>query len=625
MCGIFGVLYRDRETLPEADRIKASVDSISHRGPDSDGFFATVGVALGHTRLSLLDLSDRGRQPMWDPHDRYCLVYNGEIYNFLGLKQSLESRGCRFQTTTDTEVLLQSLIVDGIDDTLARIEGMFAFAFYDKAAGTLLLVRDRFGIKPLFVYEDDTKLVFASEIKAMRPWVDLAPNASQITSSLLGFGGPTRGSCFYQGVRIIEPGGKVTAAPRERAIYERYFRVTDLIDVEETARLDTLPSEKMVDELADLLERSVKLMLFADAPVGALCSGGVDSSVLMAIAARHHDNLAIFHADVLGPGSEYTAARELSRHLGLDLKKIDVVDQDFIDELPRVMHHYGHPFDYHPNSVPFYMVARLVREWGVKAVLSGEGADECFLGYPWIAQEPFLQAYAKAIGRAKALVRRIPMIGKYMSAGDSPGDQAMVSMLNGFERELEIQQIDTDWTRMTKTKPTLNTRTLHWLSYHLRTTLHRNDALGMAASIEARFPYLDETVTRAAVNLPHRAKIRFSPRTWERSHPLLRDKWVLRKVADRYLPKALSRRKKLGFPVNAYDRLRISNSYFNSSFVTDLYGMSGQVVEHLMDASTQDEKVKLLLLDVWGEVCVREKGQDEMLSKLRRHLTIEKI
>jgi asparagine synthase (glutamine-hydrolysing) len=625
MCGIFGVALRNTAELPDAKRMAASTAALAHRGPDGNGIHVEAGIGLAHTRLSLLDLSERGRQPFWDPEGRYCLVYNGEVYNFRELRQELEAQGVVFRSGTDTEVVLHSLIRWGAEDALGRLCGMFALALYDRAQRQLLLARDRFGIKPLCVYEDDRALVFASEIKAMRPWVELEGDPFPISAYLLGFGGPTRDRCFYRGVRIVPPGSIVRLELGGAARFSSFTTLPDLIDVEQEEELRALEPRQVVDRLDELLQDSVRRMLFADAPVGALCSGGVDSSLIMALAARQHSNLAIFHADVVGPVSEYEAARALAEHLKLDLRTVAVHDQDFLDGIPEVTHHYDHPFVYHPNSVPFLAVAKLVRESRVKAVLSGEGADECFLGYQPIAQEPVVRFMGRQAARLRRLAESIPGVGKLL--GESIGEDLVpvTGMLSRFERELERTAFEKEYVERRRKRLDWNVRTLLWLGYHLRTTLHRNDCLGMAAGIEARFPILDERITKFAVNLPHPYKIRFSPGTWEKAHPFFRDKWVLRMVADRYIPKQLSRRKKMGFHVTAFERMKIGvDSIGSDGFVARFFELDRSRLEALVAGASQRLRVRLLLLEVWGRVCLGSEDVALASEDLRRHVSVER-
>jgi asparagine synthase (glutamine-hydrolysing) len=456
----------------------------------------------------------------------------------------------------------------------------------------------------------------------MKPWIDLEANPFPISAYLLGFGGPTKDRCFYRNVRIVAPGEICRLDLGGQSESSSFTTLPDLIDVHAEDELRSLGPQQVVDRLDELIEDAVRRMLFADAPVGALCSGGVDSSLIMAVAARQHSDLAIFHADVVGPESEVEAARALADHLRLDLLRVAVHDQDFIDRIPEVTYHYDHPFFYHPNSVPFLAVAKLVRENRVKAVLSGEGADECFLGYQPIAQEPVLVFLDRQAARVRRLAERIPGLGKLVERFRSEDLDPVVGMLSGLEREAERIAFEEEYAKRRGRELDWNVRSLLWLGYHLRTTLHRNDCLGMAAGIEARFPILDERITRFAVNLPHAYKIRFSPRTWERAHPFFRDKWALRMVADRYIPRHLSRRKKLGFHVTAFDRMEIRAGYFGSDgFVAQLLDLDRPRLQTLVASASQRLRARLLLLEVWGRVCLRNQDASLASEELRRHIS----
>jgi asparagine synthase (glutamine-hydrolysing) len=623
MCGFFGVYYPDPSLKPPEERLRATVQLLRHRGPDADGIYVGKGIGLAHTRLSLVDLNPRSNQPFWDETGRYVLVFNGEIYNFDDLRSTLEQRGVRFHTTSDTEVLLYALIHNEPRTILPHLGGMFAFAFYDTKEETLLLARDRFGMKPLYLYDDGRLLAFASEVKAFRPWVDLVPDPFSITSYLLGFGGPTKGFTFYKHVKAIAPGEFVQirrGAPVRRATF---FSMPDFWDRTEIEALDRLAPKAMVDRMEQLMWESVKRHMFADSAVGAFCSGGVDSSLIMAMAAKQHNNLAIFHANVVGPWSEYGAARTLSQHLRLDLKVVDVQEQDFIDCMPEVMRQYEHPFTYHPNCAPFMLVSRLVRAHGVKGMLSGEGSDELFLGYPWLGRERVVNAYYALGARLRSLINGIPAIGKILWPDDGPGKQVVRDLMNrcevaedeGHAREVRAAiapgQISYE-----------NLKTIDYLNYHLRTLLHRNDCLGMEASIEARFPFLDHDVARTAVNMPARYKLRFSPTVFEKAHPWVRDKWVVRRVADRWIPKELSQRIKIGFWTTAFQRMRVAPAYFDGSLVRDLFEVSPSQMRLVLDAADQDLILRLLHLDVWAHVCLRDLPLDTSARKLREHLTI---
>ena len=634
MCGIFGVVLHKTECYPPEHCLKETAALLEHRGPDGFGIHSEPGIGLVHTRLSLLDLSARSNQPFWDEQRHYCLLYNGEIYNFKDLRAELQHCGVQFKTNSDTEVLLESLLNWGVEATVTKLEGMFAFGLYDSVEKSLLLARDRFGIKPLFIYDSGDVFIFASEVKAMRPWVRLEPDVLSISGYLYGFSGPTKGFTFYKGVKFLDPGGLVRIRFGGRAEYDSFSTLGDFVDQGEMDRLGQMGTEQLVDAVDEALNESVQSQLVADAPVGALCSGGIDSSVIMAIAARYHKDLAIFHANVVGPVSEYDAALRLAKHLKLDLKAVEVHDQDFIDEIPEVTEYFGHPFYPCPHSVPYLMVSKLVRRHNVKAVLSGEGADEYFLGYGYLSPDIRKWLNLRTIlSSIKRLIKPPANAGKfkylgpaYVNGGDPNTDCGLVAALhNRFEvvgEALELRTSMPDQNGNGKYKSAL--KSLDLLHYNLRSLLHRNDSMGMAASIEARFPFLDSRLAKLAINMPYNLKIRFSPTTLDQSHYFFRDKWILRKVADRYLPLELSHRQKKPFPINAYapQRLGIASNYFRKSFIPELFNLSANEIQHLVDNASHNLKWKLLLLDVWAHISLHNLPNQPILAKLREHLSV---
>ena len=616
MCGIFGILQHRPGVTPDPERLERTARLLDHRGPDHHAVFADDGIGLAQTRLALVDLNARSNQPFWNRTGRYCLVYNGEIYNFRELRAELEAAGIAFRTTSDTEVLLEALVHRGLDDTLLRLEGMFAFALYDAREGSLVLARDRFGIKPLYVYDDEDAFVFGSEVPALRPWIPFEADTFSISAYLQGFGGPTSGVSFYKNVRIVAPGTVVTVRRGGRSHARAFWRMEDFWDPHEAERLRTMKPGRIVDEVEERLVESVRMQLLADAPVGVLSSGGVDSSLITAIAARLHGNLAVFHADVVGPFSEHAAAAALARHLKLDLKTVSVVDADSLDTLPEIALRYGHPFTYHPSCVPFLMVARLVRDNGVKGILSGEGSDESYIGYPWLIFDLrafLLQAPRKLLNRALARPDA-EMVGERMAV--------VRGLHNRFEVDVEQQQIRTELTRRMGRAPAASELvTLYQLGYNLRTLLHRNDSLGMAASIEARFPFLDTRLVRLAVNMPYRLKVRPSATALDRGHLFLRDKWVLRKVAARYLPPSLAQRTKAGFGFGAAAHMHIAPEFFDQSFVAELFQLGTQEIRHMVAHATHELRLRLLHLDVWGRICLEGAPTEDVRIRLQKHVT----
>lgn len=307
--------------------------------------------------------------------------------------------------------------------------------------------------------------------------------------------------------------------------------------------------------------------------------------------------------------------------------------------MPEVIAHYGYPFTFHPNSVPFLMVSRLAQNNGIKATLTGEGSDECYIGYTSAIfnLRNFIQGLpARGCHTlptlVKLLLRRnfrdlystVQSLASETSRPFKPAALVPVTSLQyRFERELEYEEICEQIRRRThKAVEDKQVKSLDLMSYLLRTLLHRNDCLGMAASIEARFPFLDSRLVKLAINMPYRYKVRFSPSVVEREHLFLRDKWVLRKVAERYLPAALSQRKKRGFPINAHARMEIAGEFFVNSFVADLFDLDRRATRYLVEHAGRELKRRLLHLDVWAHVCLHNAPRNAICAKLRKHVRI---
>ena len=625
MCGIFGVLHHNSDRVPEELRLDKSAQLLKHRGPDFSGIHREPGLGLVHTRLSLLDLQPRSNQPFWDSHNRYALVYNGEIYNFLEIKQVLEHRGYIFRTTSDTETLLYSLIADGVQKTVLKLEGMFAFALYDKVERTLLLARDRFGMKPLFIYETEDSFLFSSEIQAMRPWLPFNPDMFSISSFLFGFGGPTKGHTFFHNIKSLPPGTILRIRTGHKSQNTLFFSMSEFWDQTQAETLNNLKPQAIVDQVEDLLLESVRnQLLVADVPVGALCSGGVDSSLLMAMAVKFHSNLAIFHANIVGQNSEREAAACLAQHLGLELKTVDVSDEDFLNGLPDVIHHFGHPYYECPQAIPVRLVSQLINHHQVKAVLSGEGSDECYLGYEWVIPNvKNWRQYIKDHVKKFIHLAGIPLFDK--KQGNADIHTLMRGLYNRFEMDLDKEEIDNHLESEVDSRLHKGAaQSLELLNYGLRGLLHRNDSMGMSASVESRFPFLDTTLVKYAVNVPYKYKVRFSPLFNDPKHPLYCDKWIIREVAKRYLPKSLSHRVKKPFPVDAYNRLNVSAGFFHESFVSEFFSLTSRQEAHLARqiSHSQTLRIKFVQLEIWAMTFLMNESKESILGKIQKNISV---
>ena len=623
MCGIFGVILAEPSQIPDHKKVAQSTQSLHHRGPDASVTHCAPGVGLGHTRLSFVDVDARSDQPFWDVTRRYVLVFNGEIYNFRQLRTELESEGATFHTTSDTEVLLEILLRRETVQALNALEGMFAFALYDTLERTLLLARDRFGMKPLFIYDGGGSFIFASEVKAMRPWFSPRADRFMVGAYLLNFRGPTSGHTFLDDITAVAPGQMILRRAGQAPEVRAFTRLEGFMTPDALHDYGHKSSTEIVDHIDELLVDSVKAHLLADVPVGAFCSGGVDSSLLMAMAAREHNNLAIFHANVKGRWSEFDAASELASHLGLDMKSVDVEEQDFIDFIPRTIAHFEQPFADRPNCVPMMRVAELARHHGVKGLLSGEGSDECFLGYPWLGRKKLTDAYYSVGEKLGSIVRKIPGIGEILAPlADDSANHAR-ELMTRSEIISDSVRIQAAVSSMTWQGASIHHAwTLEYLHHHLRILLHRNYTMGMAGSIESRFPFLDHKVVRAAVNMPGNFKLRRDLMTLDKAHPFVRDKWVVREVAGRYMPKSLSQRNKFGFWTTVFDRIRIDPRYFHKSWIGGLIGLTDSQIDTMIATSKPRFHLRLLHLDMWGRICIEEQSEADNVARLRRFVSI---
>jgi asparagine synthase (glutamine-hydrolysing) len=624
MCGVVGI-FRPEGTKVAEDELQSMLDRISYRGPDASGLYTADGIGLGHVRLAIQDLSSLADQPMVSRSKRFVLTYNGEIYNVRELQGELKRKGVMLKSTGDTEALLEYLATFGVAATLSNIEGMFAFALWDRQERSVTLARDRHGIKPLY-YTTGPKgeLRFASEMKSLissQPEPDLCT----INAILLGLGGTWGEPTVFRGVRHVCAGEWLVFRQDAKVKRHIFFHINQFVDRCLHDELDQLSKDEVVEKVANAMQKSVSLHLVSDAPVGALVSGGVDSSLVTAIAAQDYPNLRLYHANVISD-SETLAAKQLAKTIGLELQHVAVTDEDVLDYTAIATYHYEMPMGYHFGScVPFYMVSNLAAKDGVKVILTGEGSDEYFLGYPIYAIRSYLLRYHQVLGFIQNILHRLPAIGNLLwpRMKADPANHLRNLM---FRYELEERRGSSaealNFIR-NKTELDLRIMCLDMVIGNVRTLLHRNDRLAMAWGLESRFPFLGYALARIAVNLPSRYKVCKVLRFGDWRHPFISDKWIIRKIAERYVGQSLSHRAKFGFRSTFYRRLKIDKSYFRGGFMAEYYGLNSRAIDHLFDTGTQDWLAQILLLEVWGQIFPLGRNVDVTREHLRRYITID--
>ncbi len=621
MCGICGKLNFDREAPVSSELLRRMTRIMEHRGPDDAGHYIAGPVALGHRRLSIIDLTT-GTQPMSNEDETIWIVFNGEIYNFVALRQELIKRGHRFKSSSDTEVIVH-LYEEFGDDCIGQLQGMFAFALWDARRQRLLLARDRVGIKPLYYCVTDTSLVFASEIKSILE--------DHTIERRLDLGAIDRFFGYYyvpgestplRGVRKLKPGHYLTVEDG-RVAEMAYW---DLKFGSEHAHLGL---DEAADALRSLLSDTVKSHMISDVPVGILLSGGVDSTGMLHFAAEHASGP--LHSFTLGfSGSDVPDERPYARlaaeRFGSVHHETTLSAEVFGDFLPSYVWHMEELIC-EPPAIALHCVARLARETGVKVLLSGEGGDEAFAGYPEYRNLRALETLKTIAGPLKGLLsvgfgaleyagwrrgahyralvgRRFP--DYYLSRTATPEtpfnrarqalygpellEQAARSPFDAPTRALLESVADQDLlNRM------LYVDTKSWLPDDL---LVKADKMTMAASVELRVPLLDHRVLEFAASLRTRHKA-FG---WSM-------KRILKRALGPTIPAEILRRKKAGFPV-PYDRwmrheLRdyIHDSLFAADSFASRYLRTAEVRRLLEDqrrgAGTSKEVFSLLVLELW--------------------------
>ncbi len=586
MCGIAGLIRFDADLGREALEAHAGrmADAITHRGPDGRGCWSDprAGVALSHRRLSILDLSDAGAQPMQSHGGRFTVVFNGEVYNHGELRAALPGRAWRGHS--DTEVLLEAVAAWGLEEALRRAVGMFALALWDGDERTLSLARDRMGEKPLYYGTIPGALVFGSELKALRAAPGWQGEVDRVALDDFMRHGCVHGPrSIYRNVRKL-PAGTALRVPLDDAPKVTSLAPSpwwSLLRVVERGAPPPVDDREAIDRLEALLAQAIAGQRVADVPVGAFLSGGIDSSTLVALMrAGGGGAVKTFSIGFHEPEfNEAPYARKVAEHLGTDHTELYVTLDEAREVIPALPEMYDEPFS-DPSQLPTLLVAKLARRQ-VTVSLSGDGGDELFGGYSrypmaerlWRALGPVPRAARAGAAVAMrsvpvsawdALGRALPRRMRVASTGDKVYKLAGVV---GARSGLEVYDLMLAHHReptpvvLGVDEPTRVGAHPFWggAGRHIYEDMMLSDALGylpdvilvkvdratMAVSLEARAPYLDHRVVEFAFNLPMRFKVRDR-----------QSKWLLRRVLDRHVPRALIERPKMGFnvPIDAWLR-----------------------------------------------------------------------
>lgn len=587
MCGVCGVWQRPSASRELLEQLATKMATrLSHRGPDDGGVYADaeVGIAMGHRRLSVVDLSPQGHQPMYSASGRYVISYNGEIYNHRQVRAELHSLGYSFRGHSDTEVVIGAIEQWGLENSLSRFIGMFAITLWDRKDRTLSLARDRLGIKPLYYGWVGSQFVFASELKALT----LLPNFTRTVDRdalglLLEHGYIPAPHSIYQGIYKLPPGTwlrvdqntahNASAAARLNEHISPYWSAREVVEAGASQRLD-LRDSNATDELDRLLRSAVALRMEADVPLGAFLSGGVDSSTVVALMQTQSSQpVKTFSIGFEEHRfDEAPHARAVAKHLGTDHHELYVTAQDALDIVPHLPELFDEPFA-DSAQIPTFLLSKLARSQ-VTVSLSGDGGDELFGGYSryfeaerirrWISPIPFsLRKGAARWMEANDVFasRMLCHVNGLLPVRLRPKNPlaALTTLAALFKARTDDEryhQLITQWRdvsrvvngcREDRSGPSGQTtlddpmeRMMYTdlVSYLPDDCLTKIDRASMAASLEVRVPLLDHRVVEFAWRIPMQQKVRGRE-----------GKWLLRQVLDRYVPKTLIDRPKMGFGV----------------------------------------------------------------------------
>ena len=635
MCGIAGFLDFSRaQGAPAlATTVNAMANVLTYRGPDEGDAWvdAAAGVALGHRRLAIVDLSPAGHQPMASADERFVIAYNGEIYNARDVAAELGDRSWRGHS--DTEVLIEACAAWGVERATRRFIGMFAFALWDRAERKLYLVRDRLGIKPLYYGHLSSSFLFASELKAMRPHPAFAPRVSpEAVAAYLRLGYVPAPLSIFEGISKLPPGHILTIDADGGEKLSCYWNVREKA-IEGQAALDRRGDQDIIDDVANLLADSVKRRMISDVPFGAFLSGGIDSPVVVSLmqaqSSQPVKTFTIGFEDARF--NEAARAAAIAKHLGTDHTELIVSPEETRGVIPLLPDMFDEPFaDY--SQIPTYLVSKMARS-KVTVSLSGDGGDEVFGGYTrYLAIDgmwrklgmlpPRLRSAAGSVMRSvppealDAFGSLMPKSLRVAHAGDKvhkgadilgqPTPDAMYGRLVSMwpDEAVSKDRHAYPWNdaSLRRDIPDLvsRMRIMDMLTYLPGDILDKLDRATMAVGLEGRIPLLDHRVVEKSWTLPRNMLIRDG-----------KGKWILRQILRRYVPDTLTRQPKMGFSIPLGDWLRgplrdwaedlISEKSLSSTGFVDTAAVRKVWADHLASRISRPHHLwSILMLQAWA-------------------------
>jgi len=602
VCGIAGCVLPPGQA-PDPAVLERMAAAIAHRGPDATGVAVEGPVGLAHTRLSIVDPTPAGAQPMAHPDGRWLITYNGEVFNHLDLRGALG--GVAWRGGSDTETVLHALAAWG-EGAIPRCNGLYAYAALDANRGRLLLVRDRFGVKPLYVARHDGGIWFASEIRALLAAGIPRRARRDVLKHTAVHGWANGRHTHIEGVDRVLPGTVVSIALETLDLEERrWYEPAEQVDPERARELARLSRAGQAAAVEDELRAAVHRRLMADVPVGTMCSGGIDSSLVTAFARERSPGVVAFNASVSDQpaADEGPWAEKVAGALGVELRTVRMDAKAWRRGLVAAVLHHEYPL-MHESSIPMAQIAALARDSGVKVLLSGEGADELFGGYGFLHRDHYLRylranrRFGTVVRLASGKLRRDGLVG--VLRGRRRGRVAGDPMPYGFPgpgasehaARYEIglrERAAAAYEHSEATRRPLEAGLLGDLGTYLPHLLNRQDKNTMQSSIETRVPFLDPGVVGLALNLPLEARV--EPRR----------KGVLRDIARAHLPPEIAARRKVGFgfDVGAYLGPAADPGFLAGGMLREELEVPAAAWRESLRLATGHEVLRLWTAEVW--------------------------
>lgn len=614
MCGLAGIYSFNNDLKWDSTEIsiilKKMTSLLSHRGPDSYGFYKDNNVGFGHRRLSIIDQSKNGNQPITIGSPGKTIIFNGEIYNYKVLKEQLISNGCKFRGNSDTEVILNCYLYWGLSG-LKRLEGIFALSIWDKEKNLLVLMRDRLGVKPLYYGNSKFGLAFASEIKSVIAAKGIDTSYSdQSFSEYLWYGTTYEDRSFFKGINSVKPGEWILIKDKQ-VIKERWWQLEDWID----DSLKNISKKDAKKRVLTNLDKAVKGQLMSDVPIGLFLSGGIDSSALASSAFKSSNcSLESYCAgfDFIEQSNEYEKAEVVAKFIGMEHSSIPISGVNLEPTITRLAEAHDQPFADAAN-IPLYLMCKKISQKH-KVILQGDGGDELFGGYNkhllikyrwlWTLFPETLFSLLTKISSSYG--RRINRLYKSLTNSDEVFFNALLSTTETLQlRPERLLKKEKNQFLIKNTDPFLSYRNAIYrfsdyepLQKTLLTDLvtelpsvflNKVDRASMAASVEARVPLLDESLIKFAINLPTDLKISG-----------LKRKYILKKALEKRIPNKILKMPKTGFGVPYGNWLKNTLFEFTSERILDdtfldYFNFDKLKVEECLFELKHDDKNKFII------------------------------